>query len=493
MASGKVFDEIKNHSSISSVSIGVVGLKNVEYRLNVFAISNEGLPVPSVEEVRAKTEGEGPGTFSHREILAEDGTPLPRPPVGTGEAFLQRVKERAVLQWALVYVVGAWVVLQVVGFAAERLLWSALIPQGLALLAFVGFFVTLVVAWFHGEKGRQRIRPTEVFIIAIILVAAVQALKLLPADEQVAPGDQPEFGPSSTITDSRPSVAALPWVNRSGLPEDAYFTDGIHDEILTRLAKIGGLRVISRQSVIQFRDSPLTAREIAAELGVQYILEAGLLRVRDTVRLNVQLIDARTDELAWAATHDRYLSLENLLSLQTEIAQAIADTLRATVTPQEQVELGRLETNNLNAYDFYLQGRAYNLRPGYHLADFEAAEDLYERAIALDPDFALARAALSRIHGLIYWERFDPSGERLEAQWREAEEALRLQPNLPQGHLAVGWTHYVRGDFQRALEEFTVAREGLPNDAEIVALPQPAGRDALLRSGRPQLRGHWSV
>jgi len=470
MVSGKVFDEIKNHSSISSVSIGVVRLKNVEYRLNVFAISNEGLPVPSLEEVRGKTEREGPEALSPLEILAEDGTPLPGPPVGAGEAFLQRVKERAVLQWALVYLAGAWVILQVVGFTSERLLWFALVQQSLALLAFIGFFVTLVVAWYHGEKGRQRVRPTEVFIISILLLVAGGALTLLPADDQAAPGDQPELYSFPPIADDRPSVAALPWINRSGLPEDAYFSDGIHDQILTQLAKIGGLRVISRQSVMQFRDSPLTAGEIAADLGVRYILEGGLLRIRDTVRLNVQLIDAQNNDLAWAATHDRYLTLENLLSLQTEIAQAIADTLRAAVTPRERVELGRVGTDDLEAYDFYLQGRSYFLRPGYHQADFEAAEALFERAIALDPDFALARAALSRIHGLIFWERFDPSDDRLEAQRREAEEALSLQPDLPQAHLAVGWAHYVRGEFQGALEEYTAASDGLPNDAEIIAL-----------------------
>jgi|GEM_PF-2652233 len=470
MVSGKVFDEIKNHSSISAVSIGVVRLKNVEYGINVFAISNEGLAVPSVDEVRAKTEEEGPGAFTPGQILAEDGTPLPRPPVGVGEALLQGVNERALLQWTLVYLAGAWVVLQAVNFASEQLGWSPLIPQGMALLAFVGFFVMLVVTWYHGKRGRQHVRPTEVFIIAVLLGIAGGALTLLPAEDPANPNERLEFGPSPPIADNRPSVAALPWINRSGLPEDAYFTDGIHDEILTRLAKIGGLRVISRRSVMQFRDSPLAAGEVAENLGVRYILEAGLLRIRDTVRLNIQLTDVETDDLAWAATHDRYLTMENLLSLQAEIAQTIADTLHATVTPQEQVELGRVETENLEAYDFYLQGRSYYLRPGYRREDFDAAEGLFERAIALDPDFALARAALSRIHGFMYWERFDPSDDRLEAQRREADEALSLQPDLPQAHLAVGWTHYVRGEFQRALEEFTAASDGLPNDAEIIAL-----------------------
>jgi serine/threonine-protein kinase len=264
-------------------------------------------------------------------------------------------------------------------------------------------------------------------------------------------------------------VAALPWLNRSGQDEDVYFTDGIHDEILTRMSRIRGLRVISRQSVMQFRDSPLGTAEIAAALGVRYILEGALLRAGDSVRLNVQLIDAETDGYAWAASYDRHLSVANLLSIQAEIAQAVADTLRTTVTTEEQAGLQRIGTEDLEAYDFFLQGRSYALRPGYRQEDFEAAEELYQRALALDPDFALARASLSRIHGLMYWERFDPSAERLEAQREEAEAALRLQPDLPQAHAAIAWTHYVRGNFRRALEEYEAALAGQPNDAEIIA------------------------
>jgi serine/threonine-protein kinase len=471
MISGKVFDEIKNHRSLSAVPIGVVRLKKVKYRLKVFAVSNEGLSVPTESEVRANVERGGEGSFwsGDDQLVGEDGTPLPPPAVGVGEAFLTRVKERDLIQWALVYLAAAWVVLEVTGFAADRFSWSPLIPQSAGLLAFVGFFVTLVVAWYHGEKGRQRVRGMEVLILTILLAIAGGALSLLPSNGRPELRTQAETILSRSISDDRPSVAALPWLNRSGNEEDAYFTDGIHDEILTRMSKIRGLRVISRQSVVQFRDSPLTTGEIAAELGVRYILEGALLRAGDSVRLNVQLIDADTDDYAWAASYDRHLSVANLLSIQAEVAQAVADILRATVTTEEQAGLRRIGTESLEAYDYYLQGRNYYLRPGYHQSDFEAAQELYERAIAIDPDFALARAALSRIHGLMYWERFDPSPERLEAQQEEAEEALRLQPDLPQAHAAIGWMHYVRGGFPQALEEYLAAREGLPNDAEIVA------------------------
>ena len=475
LISGKVFDEIKNHSSLSAVLIGDVRLKKVEYRLSLFAVSNDGISVPTQAEVRAKAERGGEGEFwaAEKPASGEAGASLAASAAGPGEAFLQRLKDRAITQWGLVYLAGAWVVLQIVGFGAERLSWSPLIPQGLALLAFVGFFVTLVVAWFHGETGRQRVRGTEVLIIAVLLVIAGGALTLLPSTDLPQAGSELATrrspGRSIGTPDNRPSVAALPWLNRSGQEEDVYFTDGIHDEILTRMSRIRGLRVISRQSVVQFRESPLPIGEIATALGVRYILEGALLRAGDSVRLNVQLIDAETDDYAWAASYDRRLSVANLLTLQAEIAQAVADALRARVTAEEQEGLQRMGTEDLEAYDFFLQGRSYYLRPGYHEDDFQAAEALYRRALVLDPEFALARASLSRIHGLMYWERFDPSVERLEAQREEAEAALRLQPGLPQAHAAIAWTHYVRGDFRRALEEYEAALAGQPNDAEIVA------------------------
>ncbi len=469
MVSGKVFDEIKNHTSISAVSIGAVTLKNVSYKLSVFAISNDGVSIPSIEEVRTKTESEGPEAFEPLVILSDDGTPVPKPPVGPGEAFLRQAKERALLPWALIYLASAWVILQIAGFAGDRLFWPPLVNQALGLLAFVGFFVVLVVAWFHGATGRQRIQPAEVLIIAVLLAMGGGALTLLPGGDRVSPDARSGGGVDAPSADDRPSVAALPWVNRSGEQVDAYFADGIHDEILTRMTKISGLKVISRQSVMQFRDSPKTSGEIAQDLGVTYILEGGLLRAGDTVRLSVNLIDTRTDENAWAASYDRPLSVENLLSIQGEIAQAIADTLRANVTPEEREELGRIGTENLEAYDFFLQGRGYDTRPGYRQSDLGAAAELYERAIELDPTYAHARAALSRVYGRMFWERFDPSEERWEAQRDQAEEALRLQPDLPQAHEALAWMHYVRGRFSEALAAYERALEGLPNDAEIIA------------------------
>jgi serine/threonine-protein kinase len=371
------------------------------------------------------------------------------------------------VQWALVYLTGAWAFLQIAGFLSQHYLWPSLVPRMFSLVAFVGFFVALVVTWFHGEKGRQRIQGSEVLIIALLLLIGGAALTMLRPEALEEAGLQ-EGSPSvPVITDSRPSVAVLPFDNLSTEEDNAYFASGLHDEVITQLLRVAGLRVISRTSVMEYASERPNVREIGTELGVSHVTEATVQRIGDRLRVNVQLIDARTDDHLWAERYDR--ELNDAFGVQSEIANMVAEALATTLTMEERGAIAHPPTENPEAYRFYLQGRDYHLRPGYRQENFEAAERLYERAIALDPEFALAHAALARVHGTLYWENFDASATRLEAQRREAEEALRLQPDLPQAHLAVGTVHYVEGDFQEALAEYTAALEGLPNDAGIVA------------------------
>jgi TolB-like protein/class 3 adenylate cyclase/Tfp pilus assembly protein PilF len=479
LISGKVFDEIKNHPSLSSVSIGDVLLKNVKHPVRVFAIANPGLEVPSEEEVRKRAGEDGSGWVSPPGDRGPPGGPGTAAPPGVGEALIQRVKERAMVQWALAYLAGAWAVLQIVAFLAVQFGWSRVVPQGLALVAFVGFFVAMVVTWFHGERGRQRVQGREVLIIAILLLIAGAALTMFPSGARREMAEVLPGLPPPEITDGRPSVAILPFENLSTEEENAYFALGLHDEVMTQILRVSGLRVISRTSVMEYAGDRPNVREIASELGVTHVTEATVQRIGDRLRVNVQLIDARTDDHIWAEGYDR--ELNDAFAVQSEIARMIADALSTTLTAEERGAISRAPTDNPEAYRFYLQGRDYYLRPGYREEDFVAAQGLFERAIALDPDFALARAALARVHGLMYWEGFDPSPARLEAQRAEAEEALRLQPNLPQAHVAAGWVHYVEGDFEEALHDYEAALEGLPNDAEIVA-----------RIGYTHRRlGHW--
>jgi serine/threonine-protein kinase len=468
LISGKVFDDIKNHSSLSSVSLGEVLLKNVKLPVKVFAITNPGLSIPSENEVRTKAGQSGAGEAAARGNETVEATTLPAiPAAGAGEIFLQKLKDRALVQWALAYLAGAWAFLQIVNFGSQQFLWPPLIPQALALLAFAGFFVTLVVAWYHGETGRQRVSGTEVLMIALLLVIAGAAMTMLRGSGQEVPSDQPEALPPLGIAYDRPSVAVLPFENLSTEEENAYFASGLHDEVMRQLLQVAALRVISRTSVMEYATDRPNVRVIGRDLGVNHVTDGTVQRIGDRLRVNVQLIDARTDEHIWADQYDR--ELRDAFVVQSDIARTVAEALAANLTAGEREAITRAPTRVSEAYQFYLQGRDYHLRAGYRQENFEAAEGLYERAIALDPDFALARAALSQIHGLVYWENFDRSRGRLEAQSLEAEEALRLQPDLPQAHLAVGWMHYVRGDFERALDEYTTALKKLPNDADVIA------------------------
>lgn len=463
LISGKVFDDIKNHPSLSAVPCGEVRLKNVKQPVRVFAVTGEGLRLPTHAQVRAAADAQG-GIFT---AASDDSESDPGRVLGTGELFLQRIRERALVQWTLVYLATAWALVQIVQFLSRHNAWPPIIPQGFALIAFAGFFMAVVVAWYHGEKGRQKVRRSEAVIYVGLVVATGGALTMLATQPSVGVSERPLVPTVSPSSDGRASVAVLPFENLSGDDANAYFASGLHDEVMTQLQKVAGLRVISRASVMEYARNRPNVRVIAANLGVSHVTEATVQRIGDRLRVNVQLTDARTDDQVWAERYDGQVS--DAFDVQSNIAQMIADALATTLSEEERGAISRPPTADPEAYRLYLQGRDYLLRPGYRRDNFTAAEALYERAAALDPDFALVRAELSRVHGLLYWENFDPSPARQEAQRAEAEEALRLDPDLPQAHSALGWSYYVEGDYRKALEEYDIALEGLPNDADIIA------------------------
>jgi TolB-like protein len=241
----------------------------------------------------------------------------------------------------------------------------------------------------------------------------------------------------SATADYRPSVAVLPLENRSGLEEDKYFTDGIHDEILTQLSKIGGLSVRGRTSVMEYRDTPKNLRQIGEELNARYLVEGGVQRAGETVRINVQLIDAEADEHVFADTYDRELSVENLLAVQREVALRIADALQATFTAEERERVEQTPTDNPEAYDYYLRGRYY-----FHQRTpdgLKRAIEAYEEAIQLDSAFAPAYAGLASVYAVsvLFDYRFvpDPHSAALRAL-SMADAALSLDPNLAEAYAA---------------------------------------------------------
>ncbi|PYI60707.1 MAG: hypothetical protein DMC59_02285, partial [Verrucomicrobia bacterium] len=247
--------------------------------------------------------------------------------------------------------------------------------------------------------------------------------------------------------------------------ENAYFADGVQDDILTNLSKIGDLKVISRMSVMSYRgDGVRNAREIGKALGVATLLEGSVRRAGNRVRVSVQLINANNDEHIWAEDYDR--DLTDVFAIQTDLAQKIASALQAKLSPNEKARLDRQPTKDSDAYLLYVQAHDYANRPDRFRDTSLKAEELFEQAIKLDPNFALAFAGLSMVQSWLYHEA-DPTPARREKARLNANEALRLQPELPEGHLALGFSYYYGDrDYQRALAEFEIAKRDLPNEAQ---------------------------
>jgi serine/threonine-protein kinase len=264
----------------------------------------------------------------------------------------------------------------------------------------------------------------------------------------------------------RPSIAVLPFQNMSTESAHSFFAGGLHDELLTQLAKVAGLKVISRTSVMGYKDTTKPLKVIGQELGVKTIVEGSVQVLGGRLRVNVQLIDAATDEHLWAERYDR--TLDDAFAIQSDMAQQVVAAVGAALGADERREIAAAPTEDPEAYHLYIQGDSYRQRPGFQRQNFEVAQQLYERALARDPKFALAHAALSETHGHLYFQRFDPTAGRAARQREEAQKALCLAPDLPQAHAAMGRVYYWgEQDYGKALQEFEIALRGMPNDAEL--------------------------
>jgi serine/threonine protein kinase/Flp pilus assembly protein TadD len=263
------------------------------------------------------------------------------------------------------------------------------------------------------------------------------------------------------------SIAVLPFENLSSDKENAYFAEGIQDEILTRLSKIGDLKVISRTSTQQYKSAPENLRDIARQLGVAHVLEGSVQKSADTVRVNVQLINATSDTHQWSDTYDRKLT--DILSVESEVAKAIADQLRAKLTGQEAEVIAAKPTDNAQAYDAYLRGLAYTLKTGFTPATSLGAQKYLKEAVRLDLNFALGWALLSYVDASGYLtQSLQPTAALREEAREAAETALRLQPNLGEAVFANGFYHYAcLKDYNTAVKHLEQAYQLLPNDSRI--------------------------
>ena len=271
----------------------------------------------------------------------------------------------------------------------------------------------------------------------------------------------------STLTASEKSIAVLPFENLSRDPDNAYFAAGIQDEILTRLAKIGALKVISHASTQRYPARPSNLPEIARQLGVANILEGSVQKVADLVHINVQLIHAATDEHLWAESYDR--KVENIFGVEAEVATSVAESLKANLTGATQRKLKERPTNNPEAYDAYLRGLAYSLRLANYPEDYRTAIKHFGEAVKLDPKFALAWAWFARENALGYFNRIDNDFPALrDAAKRAADKAIELRPDLGEAYLAQGYSQYYGDqDYDSAVASFEKAAALSPNDSEI--------------------------
>jgi TolB-like protein/Tfp pilus assembly protein PilF len=374
----------------------------------------------------------------------------------TMASVLQRLRQRKIVEWAIAYVAGAWLLLELLGFVAENFGWPTGIVRGATVFLGIGLLVTLVLAWYHGEKGQQRVTGPELLIIAGLLLVAGAWAAYVSKDSEP---EESETGTPPTLAIDPRSIAVLPFENRSAGGENAaFFAEGMHDDILTTLAKIGGLKVISRTSAMKYRATEKSIPEIAGELGVATVLEGGVQRAGDRVRLNVQLIDAETDRHMWAETYDEELTTANIFSIRSDIARKIAAALQATLAPEVAERIEVRPTESLEAYDLYTRGR-YLANRSRTRRDVESAADLYRKAIAADPAYAPAHVDLAGTY-LVLWGQGSLAAEEALPKARAAvERALELDETLAEAHAALGSVLVGELRFEEAEREFERALE----------------------------------
>ncbi len=385
--------------------------------------------------------------------------------------FLQRLKQRKLVQWGVAYIAAAFALLQGIDIVAQQFGWPEGVRRGITLALVVGFFVALVLAWYHGERGAQRMTGTELLILALLLALGGGFLwRFASASREPATTSaSPAMGansPLSAVAIPEKSIAVLPFENLSDEKANAYFADGIQDEILTRLAKVGALKVISRTSTSHYASSPDNLPEIARQLGVANLLEGSVQKVADAVHINVQLIRAATDDHLWAESYNRKLT--DIFAVEGEVAEAIAVQLDAKLSGTEKESLAAQPTDNPAAYDAYLHGLGADNR-AFGSEQLKEASRFYAQAVQLDPNFALAWGHGSNADGLIYFQAFDHSIARLEAARHGAEMAMKLAPESGEALLAKGYFLYHIIDYDGAAAAFEEASRRLPNNPEVFA------------------------
>ncbi len=412
-------------------------------------------------------------------------------------SFFAELKRRNVIRAGALYAAAAWLLVQIATQVFPFFHDPEWVVRWIVVAAVIGLPLFIVFAWFYevtpnGLKRQSEVEPAESIthltarrldrwiivllgFIALLLVAEIFIFRK-PASDAAAEVKQAAVGAPATVnTTAAPAktIAVLPFENLSKDADNAYFATGMQDEILTRLASIHDLKVISRTSTLQYASRPPNLKIVAEQLGVATVLEGSVQKFGDQVHINLQLIDAHNDSHLWAQSYNR--ELKDIFAVEGEVAQNVADALKAQLVPAEAARVSAVPTQNPIAYELYLRAnshanRAYDqdvLTP----RELPLAITLYQQALDADPQFALASAALARAHMQMYFNAPDRTETRLAAAKAAADHALALQPGLGEAHYALALYHYWgHRDYAAAIEQLQVARQTLPNSADVVTV-----------------------
>jgi TolB-like protein/Tfp pilus assembly protein PilF len=385
--------------------------------------------------------------------------------------LLSELRRRNILRIAAAYALSSWILIEAGSVLLPTFGASERFFQGYVVLVIAGFSAAVVFAWIfewtpEGVKvdrpearavsGAPQARHRLNYVIIALLAVALTVSISLNLTESAA--DDPAAATRS--------IAVLPFESRGGEAGNTLFADGIHDDLLTRLANIKSLKVISRTSVMEYRDTALNVRQIGAALGVESVLQGSVQRLGDNVRVNLQLIDAATDEYLWARTYDRSLTLENIFAIQSEISEAVAAALETRLSPDEQLRVTAMPTNDLRAYRLYKEGRQNLYRR--QLETVREARRQFTEAVALDPEYAEAHAGLAE-SVLLLWNnhRAIAQDEAFAATEASLERALKLDPDLADAHAILGLLKHMQWQDDRTGSENAVAETAFRRAIEL--------------------------
>lgn len=405
-------------------------------------------------------------------------------------SFFEELKRRNVFRVGFAYAVTAWVLLQVIDLILDNSDAPGWVMDVFMMVVVLGFVVSLIIAWAYEVTPEGIKRESEVDRdqsitrhtakkLNYITLGAVAVLIVLLLADRFLPGESPSQpvtsvenndAGESAAPEPEPAlqrgIAVLPFTNLSEDPNNAFFAGGVHEDVLTNLSRIAGLRVISRTSMLNIAERGMDIREMGEYLGISHVLEGSVRRAGDQVRVTVQLIDASNDVHLWAENFDR--KLDDIFAIQSEIAQKIASALEAEMSPQQVQRMAEAPTHNLEAYDLYQKARELG-RVWLEAEGFKQQLPLLEEAVAMDSEFLDARVMLVAIYGRLVWTGSDPKGVYRDKAKQLSDHIVKKWPGRPEADYALGNYYYtVERDYEKALALYLKVLPHQPGDSELL-------------------------